>query len=84
MGDVLRDLSGRSQYAHAIRIGNAYAKRQNALANGPTSVRRTKIGEMPMPIAPITKAINATDQRCGVMIISFLIVEVKYHRKYNE
>ncbi len=49
----LRELSILSQ---AQRKGIDRAMRQKALANGPTSANRTKMGEAPMATAPRTSA----------------------------
>ena len=47
----------------AHSAGSASATRQNALANGPTSARRTKIGEMPIASAPATSAAKGAPSR---------------------
>ena len=41
-----------SSRIHSHSSGSASATRQKALANGPTSAQRTKIGDMPIAMAP--------------------------------
>ena len=53
--------------SQAQSSGSARATRQKALANGPTSARRTKIGDMPIARAPTTSAAKgAPKPPCGL------------------
>ncbi len=53
--------AGRSQASQNHRTGRARPARQKADAKGPTSARRTKIGDTPMAMAPATSATKAMD-----------------------
>src|SRR5262245_58293287 len=53
----------RSHHAHTHKNGSARNTRQNALACGPTSAQRTKIGDAPMKTAPSASAENAITAR---------------------
>ena len=55
-GDPLHRSSSTAQIN---RNGKASATRQKALANGPTSAKRTNTGEIPIATAPKTSAAKA-------------------------
>ena len=49
-------MRGRSSAIHSHSTGSASAGRQNAVAVGGSSLRRTKIGDAPMAVAPSHRA----------------------------
>ena len=53
------DLAGCSSIAQSQSAGSARPTRQKALVNGPTSAKRTKTGDIPIAIAPATRARKA-------------------------
>src|SRR4051812_7900 len=58
--------------SHSHNAGTAKPTRQNAVADGPSSDRRTKIGENAMAVAPANSAINAqcsVRRRCAVVAL---------------
>ena len=56
---------GRESSAHSHSAGAASATRQNADVIGPTSARRTKIGENPIAVAPRISAVKLKALRFG-------------------
>ena len=53
---------------HNHRAGTARAGRQKAVALGPTSLRRTRMGEKAMATAPLNKALTAARVVFSVMV----------------
>ena len=58
-----------SRLIHNHKIGKAKTGRQKAVAVGPISDKRTKIGASPIAAAPINKAASANvDEEVGVVV----------------
>ncbi len=67
--------------SQAHSSGSASVTRQKALANGPTSARRTKIGDMPIASAPTTRAANgAPKPPCGLAAGEACVIRLRFPR----
>ena len=67
--------------SQAHSSGSASVTRQKALANGPTSARRTKIGDMPIASAPATRAAKgAPKPPCGLAAGEACVIGFRFPR----